>query len=332
MEGQMKRREFTRLLGGGAAQFFLPLFAHAQTRGKVARIGFLSSSSAQGMAPRTEAIRAGMRELGYVEGSNLVIEYRYADGDLRRLPELAAGLVRANVDVIVTHGTPGSQAAKQATVTIPIVMATVGDPVAVGLVASVARPGGNVTGQSFFTPELMAKRIEMLKELNPQTTRIANLSNPDNAASEPEWQAIQAIARSLKVGVRNFPTRGTNEFESAFDKMVDAQMEAVATSDDTFIVTGANALAMLATKRRLPMIGGREIAQAGGLIGYGVNFNASFRRAAVFVDKILKGTRPADLPIEQATKFEFILNLKTAKTLGIDPPTATLLRADEVIE
>jgi len=327
----MRRREFITLLGGAAAAW--PIATRAQQSGKVARIGFLGLTSTSGFASRIEGFRQGLRDLGYVEGTNAVIEYRWADGNYARLPELAAELVRSNVDVIVTHATPGSLAAKRATTTIPIVMALVGDAVASGLVASLARPGGNITGQSFFNPELRAKRIELLKEVMPNLTRVAVLLNPDNpAAMGPELQAMEITARYLKMELQPFPVRGPNEFESAFEKMEQAHAEAVETSDEPIFTGYIGAIAALATRRRLLSIGPKEVAQAGGLMGYGVDVLATYRHAAVFVDKILKGAKPADLPIEQATKFELVINLKTAKTLGLTVPYPLLARADEVIE
>ncbi len=327
----MRRREFIGLLGGAAA--FWPLAARAQQLGKVARIGFLGAASASGYATQVEGFRLGLRDLGYIEGTNIVIDYRWAEGKYERLPELAADLIRSGVDVIVTHGTPGSLAAKRATATVPIVMAIIGDPVVTGLVASMARPGGNITGQSFFAPELSAKWIELLKEAMPQMTRAAFLVNPDNPIIiGPILQTMEMTAQSLKVGLQQFPVRGPNEFESAFEKMERGRIEGVTIPDEGMLNANSGAIAALAAKRRLLSIGNAEFARAGGLIGYGVDYFATFRRAAAFVDKILKGTNPADIPIEQATKFEFVLNLKTAQAIGIELPTAILLRADEVIE
>ena len=327
----MRRREFITLLGGTTVTW--PLVARAQQTGKVPRIGLLGAASASGFTNQLAGFRLGLRDLGYIEGTNVLIEYRWAEGRYERIPELAAELVRSNVDVIVTHGTPGGLAAKQATATIPIVIASVGDPVASGIVASVARPGGNITGLSFFNPELRSKRIELLKEMMPDLTRVAILSNPDNTATTgPELQAMDIAARSLKVGLQEFPVRGPEEFESAFEKMAQGHLEAVEISDDAIFTANTGALAALATKLRLPSIGNDELARAGGIIGYGVDFSVMWRRAAVFVDKILKGAKPADLPIEQATKFSTVVNLKAAKAIDVTVPTSMLLRADEVIE
>jgi putative tryptophan/tyrosine transport system substrate-binding protein len=325
----MRRREFITLLGGAAAW---PVAARTQQAGKIPRIGFLGPAASADNSARLAGLRQGLRDLGYVEGMNIIIDYRWAEGNYERLQELAADLVRSNVDVILTSGTPGSLAAKRTTTTIPIVMANAGDPVAAGLVASIARPGGNITGQSSFSPQLYAKRIELLKEVMPRMTEVAILFNSDNAATGAELQAMETAALSIRLKLQQFPVRASNELESAFDGMVERHLEAVGVSDDGMLNANLGAIAALATKRRLLSVGSKELAQAGGLIGYGINYFAAYRRAAVFVDKILKGTKPADLPIEQAAHFEFVLNLKAAKVLSLAVPTATLLRADEVIE
>jgi putative ABC transport system substrate-binding protein len=319
MTAKMGRRAFTTLLGGAAAAW--PLAARAQQLAKVARVGFLSgaSAAAAGYVSRIAALRSGLRDLGYVEGTNLFIEYRWAEENYARLPELAADLVRSNVDVIVTQGTPASLAAKRAT--------------ASGVVTSVARPGGNMTGSSFFSPEIKAKRIELLKETMPQLTRAAVLLNPDNPMlMSGELQAMQTVAQSLKLQLRLFPVRASNEFEMTFDTMQAEHVEAVALDEEPVFIDNLSGIAALASKRRLLSIGSKEFAPAGGLIGYGIDFTVAYRRAAIFVDKILKGSKPGDIPIEQATKFEFVLNLKTARALGFEVPTPILLRADEVIE
>jgi putative ABC transport system substrate-binding protein len=326
----MRRRQFITLLGGAAAAW--PLAARAQQPGKVPRIGFLGMSSPSTFAPRLEGIRLGLRDFGYIEGTNITIEYRWAQGQYERLPELAAELVRSNVDLILTHGTPGSLAAKRATTTIPIVMGLIGDPVANGIVASVVRPGGNITGQSFFNPELRAKRIELLKEVMPRLAQVAVILNADNPATGPEFEAMEATAQSLNVKLHPFRLRMSSELVSAFESMERTQVQAVETGDDPLSVGNVGAIVALAARGRLITIGPEEVARAGGMIGYGVDAVAIYRRAAFFVDKILKGANPADLPIERAAKFQFVLNLKIAKALGLDVPTATLLRADEVIE
>jgi putative ABC transport system substrate-binding protein len=325
----MRRREFITLLGTAAAW---PLAAHSQQVSKVPRIGFLGAASPSTFASRLEGIRLGLRDFGYVEGTNITIEYRWAEGRYERLPELAAELVRSNVDLIVTHTTPGSLAAKQATTRIPIVMALIGDPVAAGIVASLARPGGNITGQTFFNPELRAKRIELLKEAMPRLARTAVILNADNPGTELEFRAMETTAQSLNITLQPFRLRSASEFVSAFEKMEGAHIEAVEIGDDPLSSLNARAIVALAARGRLLSIGPEDVPRAGGMMGYGVDFVATYRHAASFVDKILKGANPADLPIERASKFQFILNLKTAKALGLEVPTATLLRADEVIE
>jgi putative ABC transport system substrate-binding protein len=327
----MKRREFITLLGGAAAAW--PIAARAQQPVKVPRIGFLGAASASSYASQLEGFRLGLHDLGYVEGTNLLIEYRWAQGEYERLRELMDELVRSNVDVIVTHGTPAALIVKQATATIPVVVALLGDPVASGIVASVARPGGNITGQSFFSPELAAKRIELLKELTPQVARIAVLMNPGNpVVMGAELQAMENTAKSLKVEIQQVLVREPNEFERAFDQVQDGSAVAVAITDDSMLIANMRAIAAVVMKRRFVSIGNKEFAQAGGVMGYGVDFFSTYRRSAVFVDRVLKGAKPADIPIEQATKFQFALNFKSAKALGLDVPATLLARADEVIE
>ena len=325
----MRRREFIGLIGGVAAW---PLAARAQRPAKPV-IGFLSMASPSTFASRIEGFRQGLRDFGYVEGTNITVEYRWAEGRYERLPELAAELVRSNVDLIVTHGTPGSLAAKRATTTIPIVMASIGDPVATGVVASVARPGGNITGQTFFNPELRAKRIELLKEVMPRLTHVAVILNVDNpAAVGPEFQAMEKAAQALNIKLQPFRLREPSELVSAFERMEQTHAEAVETGDDPLSLGNVGAIVALAARGRLLSIGPEDVPRAGGIIGYGVDFVAFFRHAAFFVDRILKGTNPADLPIERASKFQFILNRKAAKALGFEVPQSILLRADEVIE
>jgi putative tryptophan/tyrosine transport system substrate-binding protein len=299
---------------------------------KVARIGFLGITSASGFASQVEALRAGLHDLGYVEGKNILIEFRWAEGNYDRLPDLAAELVRLKVDVLVTQGTPGAFAAKRATTTIPIVMAASGDAIATGLVASLARSGGNITGSTFFSPELNAKRLELLKDAMPRITQVAFLLNPDNLVNGPTLRAMETAAKSLRVVLQPFYMRGPGEFNDVFSTIAKRRIDAVTMGQDGIIVANARAIADLAAKHRLPSAGFREFAEAGGLIGYGQNTREVYRRAAYFVDKILKGAKPGDLPVEQPTKFELVVNLKTAKALGITIPRSILLRADRVIE
>jgi putative tryptophan/tyrosine transport system substrate-binding protein len=325
----VKRREFITLLGGAAAW---PLVARAQQTAKIARIGLLGLTSASALAPYIEAIQAGLRDLGYVEGKNLVIESRFGEDKYDRLPDLAAELVRLNVDVLVTFAAPGTRAARSATSTIPIVMAVTADAVATGLIASLAHPGGNVTGTTILNPELMAKRLELLKGLVPTMTHAAVLLNPDNAANGPVRQAMEMTAKALKVGLHPFELRGPGEIESLFAAMVDGKIDALVVHDDQVLIGNAKTIATLAAKQNLPSCGFLEFATAGGLLAYGVNFVELCARAAYFVDKILKGTRPSDLPVQQPTKFQLVINLKTAKALGLTVPQTLLVAADEVIE
>ena len=307
------------------------LSTEAQQMGRVYRIGFLGATSPSGYTPQVEAFRGGLRDLGYVEGKNVVIEFRWAEGNYARLPELAAELVLLKPDVLVTHAPAGTRAAKRATATIPIVMGVAGDAVATGLVAGLARPGGNVTGSSFFLPELNAKRLEVLKEALPRLSRVGVLLNPDNPANVATLRAMEETARSVKIQLHAVEVRSPADFEGAFATIVKGRAGALAVYDDAMLIAEAAQIADLARKSRLPTIGFIEYAKAGGLLAFGVNFPDLWRRAAGFVDKILKGAKPADLPVEQPTTFQVIVNLKTAKALGLTIPQSILVRADEVI-
>ena len=322
----MRRREFIVLLSGTAAVW--PLVAQAE---RIARVGFLGLTSASKQAVRIDAFRVGLRSLGYVEGKNIQIEFRFADGDNDRLPGLAAELIGLNVDVIVTHAT-GVPSARRMTATIPIVMATFGDAVATGIVANLAHPGGNVTGSTFFSPELTAKRLELLKEVLPSMTRVGVLLIRDNEMNGPSLEVMEDTAKALGVGLQPFESRGPADFETAFSTWTDKKIEAVVVGDHAFLVSNTDAIAALAAKHRLPSIGPLELAASGGLMAYGVNFSDMFRRAAVFVDKILRGAKPGDIPVEQVAKIVTIVNSRTAKLIGLEVPTSLLLRADEVIE
>ena len=315
----------------GASALAAPLSTFAQQQGKVWRIGFLGSESASGFRTRVDAVRAGLRDFGYEEGKNIVIEFRWAEGKNDRLPELAAELVRLNVDVLVTHSVT-TRAAKQATTTIPIVQATGGDLVAAGLVASLARPGGNITGSTYFGTELAAKRIEVIKDAFAHVTQVAVLVDPGNPGSKTRLQEMETTARSMKVTLHEFAVRGPHEFDSAFAAMVKKRVGAVAVLDFPIFNANAKTIADLAAKQRLPMIGNGEIAEAGGVIGYGANLLELFRRVGFFVDKILKGAKPGVIPVEQPTRFELVINMKTAKALGIKFPQTFLQRADRLIE
>ena len=320
------------LLALGAAALVSPLSPRAQPASKVWRIGFLGAATAQGFARPLDALRTGLRDLGYVEGKNIVIEYRWADGDYARLPGLAAELARLGVDVIVTHSTPGTLAAKRATTTIPIVMASIGDAIAVGAVASLARPGGNITGTTFFVPELSAKRLEIIHDAMPRARRVAVLINPDNVSIETILKVMQLTAKALKLELLQFPVRKPEEFDGAFAAMATKRTDAFVAIDDPMTIANAKTLADLAARRRLPSIGFPGFADAGGMLGYGVSVSDMFRRAPYFVDKIFKGAKAGDVPVEQWSKFEIIVNFKTAKALGIKLPDLVLQRADRVIE
>jgi len=307
--------------------------AGAQQAKKIPRIGFLASVSASSDADRIEAFRQGLRELGYVEGQNVTIEYRWADGKFEQLPDLAAELVRLKVDVIVAVVTQASLAAKKATGTIPIVMVGVSDPVGSGLVASLARPGTNITGTSSMTAEIIGKLLELLKETLPKISRVAALWNPAN----PVFQALQlreteVAARALGVQLRILEARGPDEIDRAFAAMVKERTKALLILGDPVFTSHRKRIADLAAKYRVPAVSGtREYVEAGGLMAYGPSFPDMHRRAATYVDKILKGTKPADLPVEQPKKFEFIINLKAAKQIRLTIPPNVLARADTVI-
>jgi putative tryptophan/tyrosine transport system substrate-binding protein len=325
----MRRREFITAIAGTAAAW--PLAANAQQT-KVARIGFLGSVSASSHAPRLAAFRAGLRDLGWLEGTNLFIEYRWAEGNYERLRGLADELVQLKVDVLVTHSTPAALAAKSATSTIPIVLTAVGDILGVGLVSSLKRPGGNITGLSFFVPELTAKGLELLKEAVPSLTKAALLLNPDNPLNRLVPEQIEPTAKALNIALQTFEARRPSEFGQVFATMIDQKVAALLLYEDTMFNANSNALAVLAAVNRLPSCGFPEFARAGGLIAYGINLPDMDYRAAAFVDKILKGAKPGELPIERPTKFNIIINLQTAKALGITMPPTLLIRADEVIE
>ncbi len=323
----MKRREFITLLGGAAAAW--PLAARAQ-QPKVWRIGMLETISAELNAANLGAFRRGLRELGYVEGRNLVLDYRSAEGDAKRFPGLAAELIHLNVDLIVTRGTPAVLAAKNATSTIPVVMAASGEPLLV--VASLARPGGNVTGLSAVNPDLAAKRIELLTELAPAVAGIAAFLNMSNPITSSELKEIEAAARSKGLQYRLFDVRQGDDIRRAFDA-VNRKQEAIVVGVDAVTQAHREMIVELAARYRLPaMYAAREFVDAGGLMSYGPSYPDNYRRAATYADKILKGAKPADLPVEQPTKFELVINLKTAKALGLTVPLIMQMTADEMIE
>ncbi|MBI3636498.1 MAG: ABC transporter substrate-binding protein [Candidatus Rokubacteria bacterium] len=310
--------------------FTVTLAAEAQPAGKVVRIGLLDYGA---FDPRWNAFRERLRELGYVEGQNVIFEPRWGEGQVSRLRSLAAELVAAKVDILVTAGSEAALAAKQATHSIPIVTATGGDPVELGLVAGLARPGGNITGVISLISQLTGKRLDLLKQLLPRASRVAILRHPDNHASALSLRDAENAAKSLGVVVQGVGVRGPRDFDAAFLAMKRARIDAIIFGENTRFIADRRRIADLAVMHRLPMIvAAKEYAEAGGLISYGTDYPDLFRRAATYVDKILKGAKPADLPIEQPTKFELVINLKTAKALGLTIPPSLLQRADEVIQ
>ena len=332
MPDQARRRQFLVVAG---ALWASPLPGFAQQRAAtIPRIGFLGVSTPAAWATRVAAFRAGLRDLGYVEGKNIAIEFRFAEGQFDRLPELAAELVRLKVDVIVTHTVPGALAAKQATATnpIPVVMTNVGDAVATGIVASLARPGGNITGDTFFITELVAKRLELLRDAIPRLRRVAVLANPDNAGTGQSLHAMEIAAKALNVTLLRLNVRSPADLDGAFAAMAKENVDAFAVIEDVVLIQMHKRITESAIKQLLPSIGFVEFADAGGLFGYGPNNVALYRRLAVFVDKILKGAKPADIPIERPTTFEFVINMKTAKALGLTLSPATRMRANREIE
>jgi len=325
----MKRRGFLSVVGVAAIVAWMPLAADAQQPTKLPRIGWLGNLAAT--APVYDGFRQGLRELGYVEGKNIIIEARWVEGQLDRLPEFARELARLNVDLMLVGGDQGLRAAKEATNTIPIVVSAC-DPLD-SLVASIARPGGKATGLTCISSELAAKRLQLLKELVPALSRVAVLYNPEDRNKAWENEQIQGAARTLKLTVRGFEARSEIEIDKAFGGIVRDQAQALVIFADPLMVFHQKKLAELTLQNRLPAIFGfREFADAGGLIAYGASLREQYRRAAWFVDKILKGANPGDLPIEQPTRFELVVNLRTAKALGLDVPLHFQQLADDVIE
>ena len=326
----MDRRAF--VVGAGAVLLAAPLAAQAQLADKVSRIGFLFYG-ASGPSPELDAFRQGLRDLGYIEGQNITIEYRFANGQVGRLPELAAELVRLKLDVIVTPGTPASMAAKRATSTIPIVFAGVADAIGAALVATFARPGGNITGLTSISAELGGKRLELLKVVAPKASRVTVLYNPADRSNVLVLKELQESSRALGLTLYPLAVRGPDEFEGAFAAMTRERVHALFGAAGVLTTEHRKPLVSLAAKSRIPaMWGERQFVEAGGLMSYAVNFYDEVRRAATYVDKILKGAKPADLPVEQPTKFELVINLRTAKALGLTIPQSLLQRADEVIQ
>jgi putative tryptophan/tyrosine transport system substrate-binding protein len=307
--------------------------AEAQQPARIHRIGILSTSSGSVFSARVEAFRQRLRELGYVEGKNIFIEYRYADGKPERVPDLAAELVGLKVDVIVTIGPVATLAAKKASGTIPIVFAGASDPVGTGIVSSLARPGGNITGLSLMVPDLDGKRLELLKEAFPKVARVALLWQPSGSRGNLPLTEMEAVAKALGLKLLSLEVRSLDDFEGAFARAKKERAQALITTTGALINTQQRQVLDFAAKNRLPAIYHySEFVEAGGLMTYGPNNADLFRRAADFVDKILKGTKPADMPVEQPTKFEFLVNLKTAKQIGLTIPQKVLERADRVIK
>ena len=323
------RREFITLLGGAAAW---PIAATAQQPRKVYRIGYLSAVTIAD-SPLREPLHDALRAMGWIEGENVLYEERYAENRLDRLPALAAELVQLKVDVIAAGGTLAPLAAKRATTTIPIVMTAAGDPLGSGLVASLARPGGNVTGMSLMAPDLGGKRLELLKELLPRLSRVSVLWNAANPYSTISFKETQAAGRTLGVEIQSLEVRGPDDFDGAFEAAKRQHPDGLITVEDPLTGSHAQLITDFVAAHQLPALHGlREFVTVGGLMSYGASLADLVQRSAGYIDKIFRGAKPADLPVQQPSKFEFVINLKTAKALGLDVPPALLARADEVIE
>ena len=329
----MRRREFIKVFAGSAAAAAWPLAARAQQHSTVPRIGYLFSFTRAEGEHLWQACRQGLRDLGYVEGQNIILEPRFAEGHNERLPKLAADLVQIKVDVIVTAATPASRAAKAATSTIPIVFVAVGDPVKAGLVATLARPGGNVTGLSLLTSDLSGKRLSLLMETVPKISRVGILMNPDNPISAIFLEETKLAARQLGAELQPLDARSPKEIEQAFAGAAGQRVDAIIVFDDPVLWSYRAQIVALTAARKIPAVYGyRDFVDGGGLMSYGPDRPDQYRRTAIYVDKILKGAKPSDLPIEQPTKFELIVNRKTAKSLGIELPASIIVGANEVIE
>ena len=328
----MKRREFIKVIAGATAVYPFVVRAQPQSR-KVFHIGVLETTSQALNGDNLDAFRQGLLKSGYVEGQNLVIEYRSGDGREERFPNLAIELARLNVDLILARGTPAALAAKNATRIIPIVLVGIGDPVANGIVASLAHPGANITGLSASATELYAKRLELLLDLVPRVARIAFLTNLGNPNEQLNWQQIEMAARARGIRPQLLDVRKPEDFERAFNDASERRIDALVVALDGLLSQNRQIIVDLAAKHRLPAIyGSSEFTIPGGLAAYGPSYSDLYRRAANYVHKILKGAKPADLPVELPTKFQLLINLKTAKALGLTVPPTLLARADEVIE
>jgi putative ABC transport system substrate-binding protein len=327
----MKRREFMTLVGGAAVT--ASSAARAQQGAKSRRIGILETISASLNTNNLDALRRGLRELGYVEDQNYFLEYRSADGNAGQFPVLADELVRLHVDLIVTRGTPAAQAAKHATETIPIVMAAIGEPLGVGVVASLARPGGNVTGLSAFVTELAGKRVELVKELRSGSSTAALLHNMGNPVVPPQWEETKKAAQALGIEAVLLDVRSRDDIVRSFETANAHRVDTLLVGIDALIQENRQLITDLAARHRIAAIyASKEFVDVGGLMAYGVSYPDLYFRSATFIDKIFRGAKPGDLPVEQPTKLELIVNLRAAKALGVNVPPALLARADEVIE
>jgi putative ABC transport system substrate-binding protein len=325
------RRKLVIALGAGALA--VPLASLAQRQTKIPRIGLLFTGEVAGMSQRVDLFRKGLRDLGYVEGKNIILEYRYADGKIERLPKLAAELVRLPVDVIVTATSPAIHAARKLTSSIPIVFAISGSPMALGYIASLAHPGGNVTGLSVMAADLSAKRWQLLKEMKTTASRIAVLWNPDNGDMQSRMREVQSATKTLTVTIQSLEVHVPEDFAKAFARLANDRPDAMLVMADPLTDFHRDRIIENVSKLRLPAIyESRVFVDAGGLISYGPNAVDNYRRAADYVDKILKGANPANIPIEEPTRFELVLNMKTAKALGIKIPQSILVQATKVIE
>jgi len=331
----MRRREFIAAVIGFSALTLalVPCTARAQERAKVPRVGFMGNSTATLEANLIKPFRDGFRELGYEEGRNIEIEFRWAEGNYARFPELIAELLAKKVDVIVTAGTPATLAVKKATSTVPLVMIAVGDPVGTKIVPSLARPGGNVTGLSSRAPDLEGKRLQLLREVIPHLSRVAFFLNPANAFHTVSMRQALAAAKALKIELRPYEVRKTEDLEAAFASIIKERPDGLLILADRVFLHNRKRLMDFATQQKIPSVNAyRELVQAGGLMSYGPSYEDMHRRAAIYVDKILKGAKPSDLPIELPTKFNLFINTKTASALGLELPPMLISRADELIE
>jgi len=329
----MRRREFIKAIAGSAIVAALPLEASAQQRSKVPRVGYLFSFVRAEGKHLWEACRQGLRDLGYAEGQTIILEPRFAEGHHERLANLAADLVRLKVDVIVSAATPASRAAKAATSTIPIVFVGVGDPVKAGLIATLSQPGGNVTGLSLLTPDLSGKRLSLLMETVRNVSRVAIIMNPDNPISAIFLEETKVAARRLGAELQRFDARNSEEIEQTFAVAAGQRVDGAIVFDDPVLWSSRAQIVALAAARKIPTVYGyRDFVDEGGLLSYGPDRPDQYRRTAKYVDKVLKGAKPSDLPVEQPTKFELIINRKTARSLGIELPASLIVGADELIE